>query len=92
VLARLGLTVSSSPNMVAVEISISADNAFRKARVSLRMAVLVFVGSTRMATVTPMTAPIAVSSIRSISTPKENSPSRPYSNANIVVIQNVIRL
>ena len=60
--------------------------------VSLRIAVLVLVGSTTTATVTPMTAPIAVSSIRNISTPNENWPSRPYSSASIVVIQKVIRL
>ncbi len=64
--------VSSPPNIVAVEISISADSACRKARVSSRMAVLVFVGNTRMATATPITAPIAVSSIRNMSTAGEN--------------------
>lgn len=78
--------------MVAAHTSISADRLVRKVRVSARIAVLVFVGNTTTATVAPMTAPIAVSSIRSMSTPKENWPSRPYSSASIVVIQKVIRL
>ena len=39
-----------------------------------------------------MTAPTAVSSIRNSKSPKVNSPSRPYINASMVLIQKVIRL
>ena len=59
---------------------------------SLRMRARVLIGNTSIAAAIPMTAPIAVSSIRNSSRPKVNSPSRPYINASMVLIQKVIRL
>ena len=63
--ARGGLVTEQGRDRV----SITSDSVVKKVRASWRMAVLVLVGNTSMATATPMTAPIAVSSIRKSSMP-----------------------